>query len=354
MNNTLLIGTGGCGDKLLDTFITLLNNRDNLHGSYDGVFINSNKNEMEILDNCDLQKNALTINGDGTGRNREKAKESIASDRVKVMNYFGRIIDKYQSIVIMTSCDGGFGSGSVPLICKVLKQLNPEVKIFLLGASAKLSSKKMSLDNTLSLYNDIKELKDRSFVDSYLFIDNDKMDNEEEFNKRTMSLFLDSLELGEESLDSNDSLLVNFATGYKMILPLSSKFKTVREAIDDAMTKSPFVLPSRTKCTHIYGTYNESDYTMQDVLQEYTITDFDKLVSSDNNFIVMNGFGNPDKHMATINTAYELLCNESQEEDGSEEDFVFNKNKTESKNTKSEPKNKKQRLRSMMDDSFWS
>lgn len=352
MNNTLVIGTGGCGNKLINTFISLLNDRDELHASYDGVFINSNKNEMEILDNCDLKRNALVINGDGTGRNAVKAKQSIALDRVKVMNYFSRIIDKYQSVIIMTSLDGGFGNGSIEIVTKILKELNPEIKIFLLGASAKLKSKKISLENTLSLYKKVKELvKDVEQIDSYMFIDNDKMEDEEEFNIRTMSLFLESLELGEESLDSNDSLLVNFAKGYKMILPLSNKFNTVKEAIDDAIQKSPFVLPNKIKCTHIYGTYNSDDYTEQDILSEYNITDFDKLVSSDNNFIVLNGFAPPDKHMMLLNTAYELLDCDDDVESG--EEFVFNKKKDVKSEPKTEKKNKKQRLRSMMNDSFW-
>lgn len=352
MNNTLVIGTGGCGNKLINVFISLLNNRDELHASYDCVFVNSNKNEMEILENCDLQRNTLIINGDGTGRNASKAKKSIALDRVKVMNYFARIIDKYQSAIIMTSLDGGFGNGSVDIITKILKQLNPEIKIFLLGASAKLKSKKISLDNTLSLYEDIKGLMEIEQIDSYMFIDNDKMEDEDEFNIRTMSLFLDSLELGEEALDSNDSLLVNFAKGYKMILPLSNKFNSVKDAIDDAIKKSPFVLPNRIKCTHIYGTYNSDDYSEQSILSEYNITDFDKLVSSDSNFLVLNGFSHPDKHMAMLNTAYELLDCEDDEVEG--EEFTFNKKKTAKTEPKVEKKNKKQRLRSMMDDSFWS
>ena len=352
MNNTLVIGTGGCGNKLMNVFISLLNNRDELHASYDGIFVNSNKNEMEILDNCDLQRNALVINGDGTGRNASKAKKSIALDRVKVMNYFARIIDKYQSAIIMTSLDGGFGNGSVDIITKILKQLNPDIKIFLLGASAKLKSKKISLENTLSLYEDIKELMEIGQIDSYMFIDNDKMEDEDEFNIRTMSLFLGSLELGEEALDSNDSLLVNFAKGYKMILPLSNKFNSVKDAIDDAIKKSPFVLPNRIKCTHIYGTYNSDDYSEQNILSEYNITDFDKLVSSDNTFLVLNGFADPDKHMATLNTAYELLDCEEDEDEG--EEFTFSKKKTVKTEPKAEKKSKKQRLRSMMDDSFWS
>lgn len=351
MNNTLVIGTGGCGNKLINTFVELLNSRDELHASYDSVFVNSNKNEMEILDNCDLQRNALVINGDGTGRNASKAKQSISLDRVKVMNYFARIIDKYQSAILMTSLDGGFGNGSVDIITKILKQLNPDIKIFLLGASAKLKSKKISLDNTLSLYTDIKRLIEIEQIDSYMFIDNDKMDDEEEFNIRTMSLFLNSLELGEEALDSNDSLLVNFAKGYKMILPLSNKFNSVKDAIDDAIRKSPFVLPNKIKCTHIYGTYNSDDYSEESILSEYTITDFDKLVSSDSTFLVLNGFADPDKHMATLNTAYELLDYEEDEDES--EEFTFNKKKTIKTEPKVEKKNKKQRLRSMMDDSFW-
>lgn len=352
MNNTLVIGTGGCGNKLLNTFMELLAERDDIHAIYDCVFVNSNKNEMEILDYCDLQKNALTINGDGTGRNREKAKESIASDRVNVMNYFSRIIDKYQSAIIMTSCDGGFGSGSITLLTKVLKQLNPNIKIFLLGASAKLTSKRMSLENTLSLYEDVKTLLKQDILDSYLFIDNDKMKDEETFNIIAMTQFLDSLELGVEALDSNDSLLVNFAKGYKMILPLSNKEKTVKEAIDNAINDSPFVIPNKTKGTHIYGTYNPDDFSEESILSEYVITDFDKLVVSEDNFIVLNGFANPDKHMSTINTALEMLDIDD-EEDEENEEFTFAKKKSKI-DKKVEPKNKKQRLRSLMNDDFWN
>ena len=90
----------------------------------------------------------------------------------------------------------------------------------------------------------------------------------------------------------------------------------------------------------------------QNILSEYNITDFDKLVSSDNTFLVLNGFDDPDKHMATLNTAYELLDCEEDEDEG--EEFTFSKKKTVKTEHKVEKKSKKQRLRSMMDDSFWS
>ena len=50
--------------------------------------------------------------------------------------------------------------------------------------------------------------------------------------------------------------------------------------------------------------------------------------------------------------SYELLDCEEDEDEG--EEFTFSKKKTVKTEPKVEKKSKKQRLRSMMDDSFWS
>ena len=354
MNNTLLIGSGGCGGKLLNVLAELMEKQIGLKCAYDFLFVNSNKNEMTILDYCKVGVNTLIINGDGTGKNREKAKTSIGNDKVNVMNRLDNIADKYNSAYILLSGDGGFGSGSINLLSKVLKQVNPEIVVNLLVAMPRTSSKRMSLENALSLYEDIKELVKQGLVNSYQFIDNNRMQDEEEFNLRTMSLFLESLEMGVEALDGNDSLIVNSAVGYKIILPISSKFNSMSDAIDKSIKNSPFVISDKNRCTHIYGVYDKDVYLYDDIFESYTVTEFDKIVAGDKTVMVMTGLGNPDKHMSILNEAYKELDSIINEGE-LEEEFSFKK-KTKRNDTtnKTDEVNKKQRLRAMMDDDFWS
>lgn len=353
MNNTLLIGTGGCGGKLLNVLADIMKEEIGLKCSYDYLFVNSNKSEMAILENCKLGVNTLIINGDGTGKNREKAKTSISNDKVNIMNRFDNIADKYNSAHIISSADGGFGSGSINILARALKQINPNIIVNLLIATPRATSKRMSLENALSLYEDVKKLVKSGIINSYQFIDNNKMDDEDEFNLKAMELFLESLEMGVEELDGNDSLIVNSAVGYKVILPIESKFKSMGDAIDKSIESSVFVMPDKNKCTHIFGVYDRNRYGCDDIFESYTVTEFDKIVSGDKTTIVMTGFSAPDKHMAMLNEAYEEL-ETAIDEDDEDTEFTFKKaNRTNKASNKEQPINRKQRLREMMDEGFW-
>lgn len=358
MNNILLIGSGGCGGKLLNTTINLLQQRLGfLKNSYDYLFVNSNKNEMSILENCKLGQNTLIINGDGTGKNRTKAKESIANDKINVTAKIDSLADRYSSAYILVSGDGGFGSGSINLLSKLLKQVNPKIAVNVLAAMPRKKSKKLSLENALSLYEDIKILCEKGLINSYQFIENDKMQDEEEFNLRAMSLFIESLEMDAEELDSNDSFIVNSAKGYKAILPINGAFLDIETSISKAISNSPFIIPDKMKGTHIYGLYNSDYYEYDDVFSQYEITEFDKLIpTKEKTIFVITGLANPEKYMSELNDAYEKLL-ATKLNDDIEEEFSFSKRRTynsnETINKASQPFNKKQRLRAMMDDNFW-
>ena len=85
--NLLSIGLGGTGNKLLNVFMQLDSTKD-------GIFINSNVNEMKNLSECN-DNNRLTIRGNGTGRNRKKAKESLKKDKDKIIDYLSDKIPLY-------------------------------------------------------------------------------------------------------------------------------------------------------------------------------------------------------------------------------------------------------------------
>ena len=319
MSNILTIGTGGCGNKLLESFLTILDNYEGLQSTYDGLFVNSNINEMSKLSHFNAQMNGLCISGNGTGRSPKKAKESIKLKRSKISNFFASRINNYEIVNMFSSADGGFGNGSITIISNIIRRLNPTVAINLLIAIPKISSRKASLENTLDLYEDILKLREKGIINSILFIDNDNMVDEDTFNEKVCSLYLESIELGNGALDSNDSKLVNSANGYKVIFELDNRFRTMQEAIDGSIKVSPFVMPSKYNCTHLGAVLVEDDFNKNEAINKFNPKDFDKADYGSKNIIVLGGCQLPNEHMNNLKKALEELENE----DRVEEEIVF-------------------------------
>lgn len=355
MNNTLLIGTGGCGNKLLNTAIDILSESFNLKSAYDYRFVNSNANEMSMLPNYDAITNGLIINGDGTGRSREKAKASIGSDKTKILNHFINIIDKYTSVLIMSSADGGFGNGSIFIIANVIKQLNSNIPVNLLIAMPRLSSSKAGLENSISLYQEILEMRKANIVNSVQFIDNDKMRNEDSFNKNVMTQVINSLELGGGSLDSNDSLLINSANRYKVILPLQDKYKNLVDAIDASIKDSPFVMPTNlVNCSHLGAIFQKGNYQKEDVHERFRVKEFDKTEYGDMDIIVLGGCVMPDDHVKLLSMKLDELNSTGEEEESTFEINTQIGNKSNVRQeTKQSATSNKDKLKGMINASFW-
>ena len=343
MSNNLIIGTGGCGNKLLESFLSILDKTIGLQSTYDGLFINSNTNEMNKLPHFNASINGLCINGNGTGRNPKKAKQNIKNDKSKLLNYFVSRIANYNSVYMVSSGDGGFGNGSISIIAKRLRGLSSSIDINLLIAMPKLSSRKASLENALDLYEDILELmgydkngkrnNERPIINSVQFIDNDKMTEEDMFNEKVMRLFLESIELGNGALDSNDAKIVNSANGYKVIFELTSGIKTIQQAVDLSTKNSPFVMPSNSKCTHLGVVVKEDDYNKNEAIKIFNPKDFDKADYGNKNIIVLGGCKLPNEHMNMIKESLDQL---NKEVNNSEEEFVISfkgRNKNEENET---------------------
>ena len=292
IKQTLFISLGGAGGKLLNELI-------NINSSINGIFINSNINEMKKLNNFNLEHgNYLAINGNGSARNRLKTKEVLQKDKYKIMDFFSNIVENYNTYVIITSMDGGFGAGAFETVSKVIKSLGNklglETNINFVGVCPKLNSRRINLQNTIESYNDLIELIEQEIVQSYQFINNDKMIEEKSFNNEVMTSINNEYTIANEELDSNDSKLINNALGYKVILELREDLDLI-ESINNAINTNNFIMPKNVGyATHIGISIKEDCFNKEDILDKFNIQDFDKSdYNNENNLIILSGCESP-------------------------------------------------------------
>lgn len=336
-----VIGTGGCGNKLLDTLL-------NIDNRYVPVFCNTNIKEMEILDNYDKDTNALYIAGAaGSGRDSKVAKELILKDKARVGDYLKNRFSESSGVntfFILASGDGGSGSGSVSLLTQIIKKsVNRDAKINLLIAAPKLSEKELSFANFKRLWNDIAKLIEAGMLNSVQFIDNNKMYDEEEFNYEVMKEFNDSLSINSIEIDEKDSERVNTAPGYKVTLSIDSKYKPLKMAVDNAIKDSNFILPEHLECDYMLSYLDGDIFDNSKLDRLFTIYRMAKSdyhsVEDEPNILVLGGCEMPVHYMELIEEAELNLKLQKEERDRSrakmvavsidEDDDIKKDNKTE-------------------------
>lgn len=357
--NILNIGTGGTGNKLLDTLMDLLNNSENvLQSVYDGVFVNSNINEMKRLKHYNSTINGLAINGGGTGRNQDVAQESISKDRSKFINFFANKADNYDVASIYLASGGGFGGGSLTTLTNVLRHLNSKLAINLVVAMPALTEGKTTIGNALKLHSKITKLRVQGVVNSYQYIDNDKMNNEDEFNKLCMQLILDSYELQDGAVDINDAKTINSANKYKVILPLADKFKSLVDAIDYSMDNSPFVMPNNLDCSYMGGIFQKGVYDKDEWRDLFKAKMWGKTDYGTKNLMVLGGTSTPNEYIQTLQEAYDNMKDDEDIEQETIFEFKEDNNKKQNSHFNNSNNNKntetKKSLRDLMNDDFWS
>lgn len=357
MNKVLLVGTGGCGNKLLNTAMNILNSSMNLQCSYDCVFVNSNENEMKILSNYS-GLNSLPINGNGTGRNSAVAKKSIANERSKFTSFFNANGERYDLAFILTSADGGFGNGSTPLIASVLKSIKEDMIVGVLGAMPVKSSRAVSFENALAFHNDMVELRDAGIINTIQYIDNNKLVDEDKFNGKVMKSFIESLEFNYGAVDANDVKEIHGASNYKVILPLKSEL-----SFDIALTKawkdSPFLMPKEYKATHVAGTLLKGSHDKEEIFENIDGLRWDKVDFGEKSYIILCGCEMPNEYIENIRYLYDELTTEVEEEPKSNDKVDFSVKPRKSKPTLFAQKSGKKELTKeermkMMWDSYFS
>ena len=349
IRKTLFLGTGGCGSKLTNALMEL-------SSIVNGAFINSNINEMKKLSKFDVNSsNYLFINGEGTGRNPVKAEELLERDKTKVAE-FVRMHLNYTTVVILFSTDGGFGSGSVQLLCKAFKnmsrRLGNEIAVNLIGVCPKFNNRKINLENTLWAKDKIKKLRAEGLIDSYIFINNNKMEgrNESDFNKEVMKSIYNAYTINYDELDPTDAGIINNTKGYKAILELDNRMAGhTKDAINQAISNSNFVLPRNIGiCDSIGISLVEGEFNNKEALDSFNVREFDKEdYNPFKNIIVLGGCKEPNWIFNEYAKEYQKKLDEDKFEniyDSDEDDIELEldfdrRHKNNKQETKSKPVN---------------
>lgn len=353
--NILQIGTGGCGNKLINTLINITNKRLNLINTYDYLFINSNDNEVKCLPNSN-NSNSLILQGNGTGRDRKKAKKSIELDKSKFLNHFNKISDKYDSYEIYFSADGGFGSGSIVGLCSVIRQINPKTKINLRFAFPKVNSRKLSLQNAVDLYYDVVKMLKSGIINSITIINNDKMNDEDKFNTKCMTQLLDALEFHGSSIDENDAFKVNCSDKYRLCFNLREDLP-MDDAVELAIKQSPFVVPDNiTSCSHLCGLLNKNNFHKDDPMEIFLVKDFDKTdYSTDGrNSLLIGGIKMPNNYITNVERILSQIDNVEDIDDDLDYKPSIKNEVQDEISVEDKKETKLERLQNMITDDFWN
>ena len=360
----LNIGTGGCGNKLLNSFYNSLETYDEgLTNIYDGVFINSNKREMEEQSYYKESKNSLLISGGGTSRNTSIAKQNIKDDKIAFTNYFYNKVSDVDAVNIFTSADGGFGCGSTSVIAAFIRDMvSNSVAVNIIAAMPKINSKRKSLENACEFHVNIQKLLKADIINSVMYINNNQMKNETVFNKNITDIILKSYELYGGQVDESDMLYVNATKGYKLSLYLDSKFRKLSGSIDNALNNCPFIIPPDfikddkgefvypVQCLNIGATLNIDEYDKELLGTLINPISLDKIDYGKSNFIVAGGFNLPTYYVELLK---DKISEKEQQETSlleDEKEFIFNRNDN---IVREEIPNEKDKLKKMKNFNLW-
>ena len=281
----LFIGVGACGAKIIDE----IRERD---ARYATLYINTSIKDVEPRKYSDLETNVYCIpSADGTGKNRDKAKE-YAKD------YFVSIIDtikRYKThniIYLVTSTGGGSGSGLTPMIIKMLKRACPDKIINLVAVKASSKDSKRAIENTIEFWNDMPVVN--NLINAKIYLDNDK-DEEENINKQFARDLDDAISLASGSdtnvIDETDLENVMTAKGGLTILRLNEEYAENAEfAIQKAIKDSIYVEPVEEDCKYLCVSLRDEIFNIEEIKnQYYAEEDIFISVNQRDNLVVVSG-----------------------------------------------------------------
>lgn len=260
----LVTGLGQCGCILADE-MKKKNQR------YTTIYINSSLGDIKGLKYANNTNTLIYSGADGSGRDREKAKIFIENDMMRVATLLNKF-KQFTTMLVFTSLDGGTGSGSVVSFIKLVKKLNPALKVNLVGVLPKLSEQDLQLKNTLKCCSELSEISE--LINDTKFINNNKLERCEysQINNEAITdidMAYGMLGHSEEgSIDEENLENVCTAQGYGVIFRLPSHYENIDEAFSKAEERSVFSIPTNFDCT--YGAVNviKGDYGLDRIISK--------------------------------------------------------------------------------------
>lgn len=351
----LLLGAGQCGNRMVD----LMLKKDKRYAS---LFSNANLKDMENLEGFDINRNVFYIpNATGTGKSRELASQYIKEEVQKLVDMILKYAQQ-DTIVIMTSADGGYGSGSLKPSVRAIKRACPTKSINVVAVFPSLLEGEVAFKNTIAFWNDLVNLKSQNLIDSIQIIDNNKRKTLEEINECAIEELDCILGFSADNIDETDSKRINTSSGYKTILKLDDKYKSVEVAIDNAIKNSVFVQPSSYDCNYLGVSVKKESFYAEDFKNKFDVLEAPYCGYNDEeNILVLSGLAMPKDSIELIQMALKDTEKKRQERVSVKEDLLINTDdKTtepnNSKPTKTEVKStiSSKELNNLFDDSFWN
>jgi len=174
-----IIGSGACGGSLADDFMGLISKSGSEKSKKGivGIACNSNEDDMKPLENIPAENKILFGDNGGAAKNRSKAQLLLKEDKGKAFAAIGEIVQKDTKLIIISaSLDGGTGSGSVPKMCRILRDMYPNSVVMPLLVAP--SGKKMAgaQHNTLEALSELRD-ENGKWEFGISIIDNGKYDS---------------------------------------------------------------------------------------------------------------------------------------------------------------------------------
>ncbi|WP_205427971.1 tubulin-like doman-containing protein [Clostridium botulinum] len=361
----LLIGCGKAGNRLVNELM-LQDPR------LTGLFVNTSYDDMANLKKCNEDNTFLFTSADGSGRNRNVAQQYV-KDQIRSLIDTITGYPLHNNIYIVTSADGGTGSGITPMICQLLrtafktKKLDRKINLIAVMPSVKIDDK-LAFENALGFWNDIvMKRKDKAgnefsikdeCLDNIKLINNTKCNNYEEINKKAVRDIINSFNMNgthdEGDIDDRDSKTFNTEKGFSLILTLPNGYKDAKEAVDFAIKDSVFALPDNYNCNYIGLSLNEEDYMLDEVRVCFDVvykTTYKTYNTLKHNTIVLSGCSAPNEVIASIKQKLDELNTKQSNQNVEDKDLTVSLKTTINKsNTKKTEEDKPTFTESDLDD----
>ena len=222
---TLLIGVGAGGNKAVYEAVS-----SKLFKEEDTIIINSTSKDFPK--DYTGKTIVLSPNDTGCGKERDVAKEYVKT-AIKSGKFTIESADKYDTIIIATSVEGGTGSGSTPIIAKYFYQVTKK-NVHVIAFTG-FEEDVRGLANTVEFFQEldsdivVQTISNASFLDQ---ANNNKFKAEELADKEMCTRirvltgmdFIDS----KQNIDDTDINKVSNTSGYMTV-----EYKQIRKPLED-------------------------------------------------------------------------------------------------------------------------